>query len=76
MIEERCFVVPSEKQSTQLLITQMASSAQGTDGGEKDPRLLTTSTGLLGSGEEEGDVRGGEKLEFQELENDSGSGPG
>ncbi|CAI8010328.1 ATP-dependent translocase ABCB1 [Geodia barretti] len=51
------------------------SSTQGTAGGEKDPRLLTSSAGpLLQDGM--GGARGGETLEFQELETDSTGGTG
>ena len=51
------------------------SSTQGTAGGEKDPRLLTSSAGpLLQDGM--GGARGGETLEFQELETDSTDGTG
>ena len=54
------------------------SSTQGTAGGEKDPRLLTSSAGpLLQAGDDGmGGAHGGETLEFQELETDSTDGTG
>lgn len=55
------------------------ASTQTTADGEKDSRLLTSSTGPLlqsDGGGSTGAAQGGETLQFQELEEDSAGGAG